>query len=420
MRVPFAAAMLLLLPAQLSSALQLARFYPMRTPAGRAAACTMGTRNADELGKLQATLSGLKDDGFPPETLAPLEAQIAELEAKVATEEALPPLTPEQRRIWDMCDDIDKEAGRTDEDAPKRLSILRRERAYLLDGLLQTSSDAYLQLLPLLSQRGLSDADYPSFDGVAMKSAVAVEARLQRILDSLKEQAAAQAAAPADVQAAGTGVAASGAADEAAMAAAEAEREAAAAMSDGLVDVAFAKAFLISEEARLNIPHAVVGENMWSENQEKIRIKTVRTCITQLLDGKPILDALCAMAREDKLASRLRDEARASSVAAAAAAPSRTMPVDVPSTVADRLEAAWKNSAQFVAEWQSRAPVPAEDAAPVDTDGLSAVGRLRKTGASSDPMSAKADSASQSVFGWSNLNDKFNDFIDDMNQKKNK
>ena len=133
--------------------------------------------------------------------------------------------------------------------------------------------------------------------------------------------------------------------------------------------------------------------------------------------GKP---DVFKMAREDKLASRLRDEARASSVAAAAAAPSRTMPVDVPSTVADRLEAAWKNSAQFVAEWQSRAPVPAEDAAPVDTDGLSAVGRLRKTGASSDPMSAKADSASQSVFGWSNLNDKFNDFIDDMNQKKNK
>ena len=413
MRVPFAA-MLLLLPA--SSALQLARFYPMRIATGRVAACTMGTRNADELGKLQATLSGLKDDGFPPEDLAPLEAQIAVLEEKVATEAGLPPLTDEQRRIWDMCDDIDKEADRTDEDAPKRLSILRRERAYLLDGLLQTSSDAYMQMLPLLSQRGLSDTDYPTFDGVVMKDAGAVMARLQTILGSLKEQAAEKAAAPAEAP--GMSVAAAAAAEEAAMAAAEVEREAAAMMSDGLVDIVFAKAFLISEETRLKIPHAVVGERMWSEAQEKIRMQTVRKCLTELLDGKPILDALCAMAREDKLASRLRDEAKGASVAAAAAAPSRTMPVEVPTTVADRLQAAWKNSGEFVAEWQNRVPVPAGDEAPVNTDGLSAVGKLRKTGGSSDPMSSKSDSEAQSVFGISGLNDRFNEFIDDFNQKK--
>merc|ERR1719261_2128648 len=50
---------------------------------------------AEELKKLQTALAGLKEDGFPAEALAPLEAQIAACELKAAAEEAQPPRNPD-------------------------------------------------------------------------------------------------------------------------------------------------------------------------------------------------------------------------------------------------------------------------------------------------------------------------------------
>ena len=99
-----------------------------------------------ELDKLRATLEGLAADGFPAEALAPLETQIAALEKRVAKEDALPPLSEQQRRIWELCDKVeDEELRSTDEDAPKRAAILRSERTYLLDGLVRADLAEYMQ-----------------------------------------------------------------------------------------------------------------------------------------------------------------------------------------------------------------------------------------------------------------------------------
>ena len=83
--------------------------------------------------------------------------------------------------------------------------------------------------------------------------------------------------------------------------------------------------------------------------------------------------------------------------------------------VADRLEAAWANREQFKATWRGKLPVAASSDGPnVNTDGLSAVGKLRAMGAGSDPMSARADKGDDPTKG---LNRRFNEWLDE--QKRN-
>ena len=56
--------------------------------------------------------------------------------------------------------------------------ILRQERTFLLSALLRSDAGAYVQLLPILSERGLEPADFPTVNGVALTSASAVETGL--------------------------------------------------------------------------------------------------------------------------------------------------------------------------------------------------------------------------------------------------
>ena len=100
-------------------------------------------KTAAELAKAQATLNGLLADGFPLEELTGLQSQIADLEAKANAEASLPPFSAEQQRIYELCDAIDKEGTRSDEDAPKRAKVLRQERLFLLKQLLKADTPGY-------------------------------------------------------------------------------------------------------------------------------------------------------------------------------------------------------------------------------------------------------------------------------------
>ena len=164
--------------------------------AGRTHLAMLAVDRSEELAKLLATLEGLKEDGFGPEALAPLEAKIAALTERVALAESLV-LTTEQRRIWRLCDDIDDEADRTDSDSPARLKVLRDERRFLLEKLARSDCDAYAQLLRLLADNGRRLAgpdDLPAIGGVPLDSAAAVDRALSAELEARSlAQAAAQA-----------------------------------------------------------------------------------------------------------------------------------------------------------------------------------------------------------------------------------
>lgn len=359
------------------------------------------TRNAAELANLRATLKGLAADGFPPEALAPLETQIAELEAKVAAESTLPPLSAEQRRILDLCDDVEQEARRSDDDAPKRQMVRRQERGFLLNKLLDADANAYLELMPILSERGLTASDYPMINGQPIMTADAIDARLAAA-------AAARAQREADAAAA--------AARDAAVGAAEREREAVAAeMSDGQVSIRFAEAFLISEEVRAGVEHKVVGERMWSDVQQTLRLKSFRSFLERLLEGKALEDALVAIGREDPLARPIRDEVALAKKAAASFAPSKEEQVAIPPTIEQRFQVAWSEKAKFVYEWAERIPQAAAGERRVNTDGLSAVGKMRAQGPASDSMSAKAEKLGDRD-PTRQLNERFNKLIDDLNK----
>lgn len=376
-------------------------------PAAPPAPAGPPTAAAAELAKLLTTYAGLKQDGFPPEALEPLEAKIVECEAKVTAEAALlatlPPMTPAQRQVYDMCDKIEKEMTRSDEDAPKRLAVLRGERIFLMTNLLRADAAAYVALLPVLFDRGLAMDDFPFIDGMAMVSPEAVMTGVAAA-DAADATKAARAATAAEAEAQ----------REAALAADEADREAAAAAGDGSVDGLFAKCFLTSEEIRLSIAPNIVGVKMWSPVQEQLRMKSVSAFLDQLNEGTPIDDALIKLGREDRLRQALKSEVDKAGTAAAinaARIKAGTEPTGnvVMPTVAERFEAAWSDRAKFVAMWKGRIPDAPLDDVLANTDGLSAVGKMRVEGAASDSMSKRSDNDPDPT---KKLNKLFSDWVD--------
>ena len=324
---------------------------------------------------------------------------------------------------WDLCDAIDAEAGSgaaaDDRDARLRLVNLRGERRYLLEALLRADVAAYTQLLSLVAPRGMEESDYPSWQGVIMNSmeaiseGVAAEEAAEQVA---AEQAAVQAAARERVE------------QEAA--AAEARNEASA--LDSGVDQLFARAFIWSEEEELGLTHRVVGEEMWTPVQDKIRAKSVREFLAALLEGTQFSDARLRLAAADALTLAWAEQvaarnaevnaevgagANADADAAADGAGSEeasTVATDAAPTVEERFARAWAQRAPFVREWGSKMSgdiAALEDLRRrVELDpGDSAVGRLRRGGAASDPMSRRSGDRSDPT---KRLNNAFNDLVD--------
>ena len=339
-----------------------------------------------ELAKLKTTLSGLSEDGFPPEALAPLETKISVLEQRKVAASSLPPLSDAQSRVWSITDDISDAftlAGEGDEFAGQRLATLKAERRFMLSALVQEGAEAYLAILEALQGRPdasntlATDQDLPKLAGTVLDSAAAVEQALS-----------AQAVAAAEAAEAARKAQALAAAAEQEAAAAEAANEAFA-DSTRSVDVVFARAFLTSEESRFGVAHKYVGKDMWSEAQDDARAQNFRDACEALTQGGGGLDAaLMKVSRVDPVARQWVREAEAEAEAKVEAKAEAKAEAGAP--VAIRLAAAWSERDAFVAEWQSRVPKSIEtDALAVDDASQSAVGRIRQRGASSDPMSLR-------------------------------
>jgi len=329
---------------------------------------------ASELSKAEATLEGLKVDGYGPEVLTPLEGKIATLRERVGVESALPPLSASQRKIWEACDKINDEAQQTDSDSAARLNVLRGERKFLLDALLRSDQWAYVYMLDVLAARDIPAEDYPCRQGIAMVSADAVEEGLAAEAEAattLRTVKDAELALAAEAQLAAAG--------------AEAANEASAAAGDPSdIDLTFARCFLASEEERFNVRPRVVGRGMWTPELDAARLKTFRAFLVRLLEGKELQVAVAALARDDLLVAKLKDESKEAAQRAASCreaarlgdAADAAADDDDDANVGLRLECAWAARADFVARWQGRVDSFVAPAEP-SYEGLSAVGRLR-------------------------------------------
>ena len=359
-----------------------------------------------ELAKLQATLVGLREDGFPPDALEPLEAKIIAIEAKITAASALPPLDDDQRKIWMMSDDIDDaqsmaESG--DDYAAQRLSTLRAERRFMMSGLFRQNPDAYVRLLEVLSTRAktLPTADYPEASGFALTSVAAVEQAMA---------AANRVTADADNAARKAQELALAAEQQAAQVEAENEAQADASRT---VDLVFARCFLTSEEALFGIPHKYVGKDMWSDAQDDARSQNFRDAFAVLVqrqdsEGSVLKEALLKISRVDPVAQRWAAEAADAEDTAAAAL--KQAPVEL------RLLEAWRDRTAFTAEWQARVPKNVEeDSLRFDGSSESAVGRMRRMGAATDSMSLRQRTDDEARDDWV---DKANRWWNDNMTKK--
>jgi len=361
--------------------------------------------SAAELTKLKSTLLGLVEDGFSADVLAPLEAKIAALESKVATVDALPPLTDDQRRIWDLSDKIDdvlnegvnsdaQSQEEADAYAKQRLTVLRNERKFLLRNMLRSNKEDYSFMTVILSQRSstIPEADFPSVLGIAMTSPNAIERGLA---------AADEAAQAAETAAWAREREALAAADEAA--AVEAQNELAAAAAAN-VDLVFARSFLVSEEERFGLPHRQVGKEMWNEAQDSARIRNFGDFLTSLKQGGGLNAALPSVQRIDPVVKAWVKEAAGDDEV-------ERFSLWAGQTVEERFAEAWSDRKAFLTAWKDNVPMPVEYDAPAIDENLSPVGRIRQRGAASDSMSRMPD-----VDGGDDkvakINKWFNDFLD--------
>jgi hypothetical protein len=364
----------------------------------------MAAADNQELGRLRATLEGLLADGFEEGALAPLREKISALEERMSASACLPPLTKEQRAIWDLSDQIDDEAERKDEDAPQRLEIRRQERKFLLSKLLDADRKAYLGLLPLLSERGaLSTDDLPTRnvgDGVVkpMDTPAAVEASVVAIEAALAKMEANRAAAKANRPSADAARAEESI--EAKM------RQDDAAVSEG-VSRKFAQCFIVSEEARLGLPHRAVGVDAWTDALERTRVGSFRTFFDRLLEGATWVEAQSSLASADPLVLYWAKDYSSPNIFGGGG-----KPLEGVVNVQDRFAEAWRaddpnERARFVYLWTERLPASVEDDFR-DDPRAGGMARLRRQGASSDPMSRKAgprDFTSDLNEWWNRKND---------------
>ena len=332
---------------------------------------------------LQATLRGLKDDGYGADVLAPLEAKIAALEAGEAGEAAAPAppaLSPDQQRIYDLCDSVDAERARTDdEDAPKRIEVLRSERRFLLNSMLRADRTEYAEMLSALADRELADDDYPSICGVAVASVAALEEALaaEEALSAAKAKAQDEASRVAVVP------------DDVA-----ARKQAALDRTDGSFDLGFVRAFVLSEEYYYEIPNRVVDEGMWTAAQDMARLQSFRGFLEKLSAGDEFSAARVALAMADPLAKALDAEAKD--------------PAFEGAPVAQRAKEAWGRREEFIERW----PQPtAKGRAPKADSGLSPIARMRQLGDASDPMSKRRVGDKDEKDATDKLNKWFEDFL---------